>query len=89
MNMSLPTPERVAILSAAFDRVKSKTHWKAPINALVNLGPGPWHDALSDIADAVDFYTATTATIAPVMVEGADHFYFSVKAPGYWDGPAN
>jgi len=77
---SLPSPERVALYQAAFNRVQNPTNWKKPIYAVVT---GSDED-LKIIAEAIEFYTATSATITHLT----DDMY-RVTAPGYYAGPAN
>lgn len=67
-------------LRKAFDRVANSNDWRAPIDAVVVV----LDDAeLEDIRDAVEFFTATQATIT--LVDGRT---YRVQADGYRRGPA-
>ena len=67
-------------LSAAFDKVSNKDHWKGPIDCVVSLTA----EELVTTAHAIPFYTATGANFT-ALGDGKYH----VTAPGYWAGPAN
>lgn len=69
-----------AALDAAFTKVASPVHWKAPIDITVALTP----TELVTTAFAITFFTATGANFLTVS-PGVYH----VTAPGYWGGPAN
>ncbi len=61
-----------------FEMVEDKEHWKNPIDAVIAVTD---FDA---IADAVDFYTATTLWIIEDLGNGT----YRVAADGYYAGPA-
>lgn len=70
-------------LKAAFKLVQNKTDWKAPIDAYVKVEDlDELGLTLTDIRDAVVFYTATELTLAR---QGAGYY---VRAAGYRAGPA-
>jgi hypothetical protein len=70
-----------AQLESAFAMVKPSTHWKDAIRAIVKA------DAvtIACIKAAVAHYTATEAE----AIFHADKGVWTVKADGYWAGPAN
>lgn len=77
--------ERV-VLKAAFDLVANKTDWKAPVDAYVE---GETCDFSEDvICRAVEFFTATTATVSRGIDCGAVASTYRVRAAGYRAGPA-
>jgi hypothetical protein len=63
-----------AELTAAFDKVKDKTHWKNPIDATIPV-------ADVDITAKAKFFRSSRAEDKKVMMH--------VTAPGYYAGPAN
>jgi hypothetical protein len=72
-----------AKMKRAFELVQPATHWKDPINAYVKVEDMERAGVeITDIRDAVEFYTATEATFAR---NGAG---YTVKAAGYYAGPA-
>ncbi len=77
---SLPTPERMALYDAAFKKVQNRENWKMAIKTIVS----GTDDDMNVIAEAIEFYTATVATVRPL---GGGSY--RVTAPGYYAGPAN
>lgn len=73
---------KIVDLKTAFERVQNKDHWKGPIDAFVTVRS---EDEIALIEAAVEFYTATRATVRPT----SDCFRVRITAPGYWAGPAN
>ncbi len=71
-----------AELTASFNKVKNKDHWKNPIDAVI-----PFDDhAITE--KAIEFFTATKASF--FRVGGIDgKVRMRVTAPGYYAGPAN
>lgn len=65
----------------AFDRVKNKKDWKAPINIVI---PTPTDREIADIAEAISHYTSTEAAFEPGPKPGT----IRVRAVGYRMGPA-
>lgn len=72
--------EKVAELRRAFSRVENRADWKGAIAAVVH------RQSLAIICEAIEFFTATKATVKPVEGFEATHFY--VTSPGYRAGPA-
>lgn len=65
-------------MSAAFDKVEDKDHWKNPILATIH------EDDLEVTAQAVKFYTATSLEVVERKPDGM----ILVGAIGYRQGPA-
>lgn len=85
-----PVDRKVALFNAlhpdlerVFDRVRPTTHWKDPIDTIVELDA----DELAMLPYAVEYFTATTPTITPVPNRHGWTLYL-VKADGYRRGPA-
>jgi len=80
----------LAKMEKAFELVKP-ADWKAPIDlcvseeALKTLDPDSGK-ALADVCEAVDFYTATIATVRPAPTPAG--MAWRVTADGYRAGPA-
>lgn len=77
-----PSPERIAELSAAFDRVRNADHWKNRIDAVISI-PGRGEEfsaAVALISEAVTFYTGSVARFTPC---GRPTMY-RVTAAGYF-----
>lgn len=74
-----------AALSAAFDLVADPDDWKAPIDAVVTL---PHVMDGLEVKKAVQFFTATEATISVVGLASETDITVRVQAPGYRMGPA-
>jgi hypothetical protein len=68
-------------MQTAFERVEPKTHWKDKINKILPADTS--QQELNDIAEAIDYYTATQATFTSLK-DGRTR----VTAAGYWGGPA-
>lgn len=81
----LPDDARVAVLSAAFDRVKNPDHWKNPIDAYITIDTP---EELATVLEAIEFYTATSGTARKLHRVG-DADVYRITAPGYYAGPAN
>lgn len=71
------TDEYVNQLKAAFDAVADPADWKNPIHAIVTA------DHLGITLDAIEFYTATQATVKAV-----NPGIYYVHSIGYHAGPA-
>lgn len=67
-------------LTGLFNKVAPKDNWKGPINALVTLSA----DELALLPYAIEFFTATKATI----LRGSNPGTYVVTADGYAAGPA-
>lgn len=81
----LPSKERHDVLKRAFDAVANPADWKAPIDARVTRDVlARANVTIEDILEAVEFFTATTATVSTPDMHGAR----SVRADGYRRGPA-
>lgn len=78
----LPTPARVALLERAWARVRPAGNWKRAIDAEVTVTA---LSELTDILEAIEFYTATEGAATPT----AQPWTFRITAPGYYAGPAN
>jgi len=63
----------------AFERVETPGDWRAPINAVVVAD----HAEIELIGEAVEFFTATRATITHLGQRT-----YQVRAVGYRNGPA-
>lgn len=80
-----------ARMEKAFELVKPSGDWKAPIDlcvseeALKTLDPDTGK-ALADVCEAVDFFTATIATVRPTVTPNG--ISWRVMADGYRAGPA-
>ena len=73
------------MLSALFDKVRPASHWKDPIDAVVPLTT----DELAALPYAIEFFTATKATITPsTRSDSRALYYYHVYADGYRNGPA-
>lgn len=70
------TPDQIR-LEPFFQKVAHPKDWKAPILAYVR------HEDLDVVLEAIQFYTATTATF-----ENLNDGWFRVKSIGYRRGPA-
>jgi hypothetical protein len=81
----MPTPERRKVLDAAFARVQNIIDWKLPIDRVVTVER---FAEIDDIVEAIEFYTATSATVQAVH-DPLDRKTFRVSAVGYYMGPAN
>lgn len=79
------TPADESALRQAFERVQNQDHWKGPIDAVV-VCKDCYEGAM--IADAVEFYTATQATLKVLRAVPGKYIAYHVTAPGYWAGPA-
>lgn len=75
----------ISQLSAAFDRVKDRDDWRAPIKA--TLGPDA-EGELDLIAYAIEFFTATTALVTKKLDDEGNLVSITVEADGYRAGPA-
>jgi hypothetical protein len=74
------------VMEAAWELVCPVTHWKDPVNAVVTAKQMRAAGVtMQDIADAVDFYTATRARFK--LVSSLEPAYV-VTAKGYRAGPA-
>jgi hypothetical protein len=71
-----------AELTAAFDKVKNKDHWKNPIDATIPVAD------VDITAKAITFFTATQPKFFRVGEQGRNA-KMRVTAPGYYAGPAN
>jgi hypothetical protein len=87
--------ERVAtVLAPAFERVQNPEHWKLQIDTAVVVTS---RSELEDILEAVEFYTATVATVEGLYGVGevCDSLArcglatVRITAPGYYNGPAS
>lgn len=67
-------------LSAAFNAVQDKTHWKNPVNAIVD------RDQIEILTRAIPWFTGTEAAFSDV---DGDPDKVVVTAPGYFAGPCN
>jgi hypothetical protein len=74
------TPTKVAHLQDAFSTVQDPKDWRGPIKAEVRPCD------LADVVEAIEFFTATAATVKPVS--RADGVVFLVESVGYRAGPA-
>lgn len=72
---------RAELMHAAFDYVKNRDDWKAPINKVFLRGVCPFSNEV--LAAAVLYMTATEASVS----EDGNGFV-TVKAAGYRAGPA-
>ncbi len=61
-----------------FEQVADRADWKAPIRAYVRQADQ------QAVADAIEFFTATTAVFIPTPTPG----WLRVEATGYRAGPA-
>lgn len=68
-----------AKLSAAFDLVKPKSHWKAPISAKV-----PADADLDLIHKAIIHFTGSVPCITPVLNKQSKVRWYRIRAEGYW-----
>lgn len=76
---------RESELIEAFNRVKNKEDWKAPIRAVL----GPTTEAeLALIEYAIQFYTATTARVTHKVDANGTVTATLIEADGYRAGPA-
>jgi len=77
-----------ARMKKAFSFVENPHHWKAAIRTTVSAvkleSAGV---SIAEVAEAVAFFTATTAMVRPRTLLGER--VYEVEAPGYWAGPAN
>jgi len=81
--MSFNDATRALVMKKAFDLVAPVNDWRAPIDACVpNSELHRLKLSADDIAEAVGFYTATSAKVS--SVPGGWRF----KATGYRNGPA-
>jgi hypothetical protein len=74
------TPTRIAEMEEAFDAIKDKDDWKAPISALIPMSEFELY------ADAVMFFTGTRIRVRGHNPEGQGVLFISSK--GYRNGPA-
>lgn len=70
-----------AKLTAAFNRVAPKDHWKNPIDAEVTIAN---NRELRGIYDAVIHFTGSVPTFKPLRVTAENACVYRVKAAGYY-----
>lgn len=76
-NVKQPNGFTTAQMSAAFDRVKDKLHWKRPVNCLVAIKDSEDERLISE---AVIFYTGSVPTFTRMKGESL----VRVRAAGYY-----